>query len=257
MMSAPSAKASELVISSVFEFEGLSFDTPVSDLTMKLLIIQGLQIDPLVKNIDISAEGLEVKTDLENRSEKIQSIDKEEITVTVTSAPKNLENNLATPSPTPGIKPVIKPSVTPKVSLEPTPAVKPIPEPIKTPEITMKPQGGLDPEKLFVMTNNYRSSKGLSAYEKDERSCKLAQDRAPEVLAEINGGYMHKGLKDRNLPYFNTENIITMRTEEAAFNWWINDYIHRVQIEGDYKYSCVACFGNACAQEFTSFIPKE
>lgn len=115
---------------------------------------------------------------------------------------------------------------------------------------------GLNADKIFDLVNAHRASKNLPALVKHELSCQLATSRAPEIRAEIYGGTMHKGLKQRNLPYWNAENIISMRTEEAAVRWWLNDYIHRVQMEGNYKYSCVACSGNSCAQEFTNFIYK-
>ncbi len=119
------------------------------------------------------------------------------------------------------------------------------------------PPPGLNADKIFDLINAHRTSKNLPALEKHPVSCELAVSRAPEIRAEIYGGYMHSGLRKRKLPYWNAENIISMRTEEAAVRWWINDYIHRVQLEGNYKYSCVACVGNSCAQEFTNFTPKQ
>ncbi len=106
------------------------------------------------------------------------------------------------------------------------------------------------------MVNSYRASKGLALFQKDEKSCQLASSRAPEIGAEIAEGHMHSGLRDRNLPYWNTENIISMRTEEEALNWWLNDTIHREAIEGNSTYSCMACAGNSCAEEFTNYQPK-
>ncbi|HRN96109.1 MAG TPA: CAP domain-containing protein [Candidatus Levybacteria bacterium] len=146
----------------------------------------------------------------------------------------------------------------------PTPSASPSPEP-ETTTPTQQPvqavgqmtnTGGLDPEKLFSMSNEYRKSKGLPEFKKDEKTCALAQSRAPEVAAEVTSGDMHKGLRDRNLDYWNTENIISMRTEESAFNWWVNDKIHHDAIVGNFTYSCVACSGNSCAQEFTNYQPK-
>ena len=67
---------------------------------------------------------------------------------------------------------------------------------------------------------------------------------------------MHSGLKSRNLNYWNSENIISMRNETEAFNWWINDQIHKDAIESNNKYSCIACSGNSCAEEFTNYQPK-
>ena len=106
------------------------------------------------------------------------------------------------------------------------------------------------------MANTYRAERGLPPFQKDERSCQLAAERAPEVAGEVASGALHSGLHARNLPYWNTENIISMRTEEEAFTWWINDYIHRKAIEGNFQFSCVACSGNNCAQEFTNYQPK-
>ena len=116
--------------------------------------------------------------------------------------------------------------------------------------------GGLNADVLFSMSNTYRAGLGLPAFQKDERICSLAAQRAPEISAEISGGHMHSGKDSHNFPYWFTENIIEFRTEAEAFNWWINDYIHRVQIVAANTHSCVACSGNACTQEFTSFQAK-
>lgn len=155
-------------------------------------------------------------------------------------------------------EPKQEPSTTPAPTAMPFLTQTPTPTPSPTPlsNENMSTPGGLDAEKLFSMSNAFRQSRGLTPFTKDERSCQLAKERAPEIAAEVAGDYMHAGLKNRNLPYWNTENIISMRTEEAAFNWWINDKIHHDAIIGNYTYSCVACNGNSCAQEFTNFQPK-
>lgn len=140
-------------------------------------------------------------------------------------------------------------------SLPPTPTPTVMTEEVKTERIEID-KGGLDAEKLFEMSNKYRVSKGLAPFEKDSRTCELAISRAPEIYNEIYGGVMHSGLRARNLNYWNMENIISMNSEEKAFNWWIEDLIHRVQLEADNKYSCVACSGNSCVQEFTNFLAK-
>jgi uncharacterized protein YkwD len=153
----------------------------------------------------------------------------------------------------------ITPTPTPTILLiaTPTPSPSSINPPIPSSDIpTTLSTGGLDADKLFAMANKYRTAKGLPALQKDVRSCQLAISRAPEINAEIAEGHMHSGLRERNLSYWNTENIISYSTEEEAFNWWINDTIHREAIEGNYTYSCVACFGNSCAQEFTNYLPK-
>jgi uncharacterized protein YkwD len=131
------------------------------------------------------------------------------------------------------------------------------PTPTPVVQTTMQlSKGGLNADQLFDMSNAHRLAMGLPPFQKEERACRLALKRAPEIAAEIVNGNMHAGMYGRNLPYWNTENIISMRTEEDAFHWWLNDDIHRKAIEGNYTYSCVACHGNNCAQEFTNFQPK-
>lgn len=155
----------------------------------------------------------------------------------------------------------ILPSPTPTAT--PRPTLAPTKTPTPTPVTTAQPptnaplsNGGLNADVLFDMSNAYRASQGLPPFQKDARACELAVARAPEINAEVANGNMHAGMYGRNLPYWNTENIIAMAGEQAAFNWWINDGIHHAAIVGNYTYSCVACSGNSCAQEFTNFQPK-
>jgi uncharacterized protein YkwD len=175
-----------------------------------------------------------------------------------------LEPKVPTPIPTEEVSATQTPTLLPA-----QPTTKPytpnpnttvaVPTPTAAPAVTQTAAtttGGLSGDKLFSMSNAYRQSKGLAPFEKDERACTLAASRAPEINGEIAAGTMHSGLRARALPYWNTENIISMNSEDAAFNWWVNDPIHHDAIVGSYKYSCVACSGNACAQEFTNFQAK-
>lgn len=148
--------------------------------------------------------------------------------------------------------PTATPQASPSVTQSPTP--KSTPTTITYSGTT--PPGSLDADKIFSLVNNYRTSINLPAFQKDDRSCSLAASRAPEINHEIAISHMHIGLKNRNLNYWNTENIISMNSEQAAFNWWMNDKIHHDAIVGNYKYSCVACYKNACAEEFTNFESK-
>jgi uncharacterized protein YkwD len=181
---------------------------------------------------------------------------------------------LKTPTPTEKIEAKAEdadPSPTPKKAADtptPSPTEEPSPTLTATPSPTQAPTtlplqtsgntstGGLNADVLFNMSNDYRAKLGLPPFQTDARVCSLAQARAPEIAAEIAGGYMHAGKDRHNFPYWFTENIIEFRTEAEAFNWWINDHIHRVQIEAPNTHSCVACSGNACVQHFTSFKPK-
>ena len=173
---------------------------------------------------------------------------KKKIKVASISPVISKETNIALPTlvtPMP-VKPTIAPTETPLPTNTPTPTTAP----------SSTIQGGLSADRLFDMANNHRKSIGLNELQKDERTCAVAQSRAPEIASEIASGNMHAGIRARNLPYWNSENIITMGTEEGAFNWWINDQIHKEAIEGSYTYSCVACSGYACVQEFTNFQSK-
>ncbi len=159
--------------------------------------------------------------------------------------------------------PTLTPTPSPTVSIA-TPSPTSTPIPTASPTAPVAPAstegnastGGLNADVLFSMSNNYRASKGMATQQTDARICSLAQARAPQIAAEIAEGHMHSGKDSHGFPYRFTENIITMRSEAEAFNWWVNDYIHKVQIEENNTHSCVACAGNACTQLFTSFQPK-
>jgi uncharacterized protein YkwD len=174
--------------------------------------------------------------------------------------PHKPEEEKTTPTPTPTKSPTATPTKAPTpTQATPTPTTKlsPTTAPAApTAASSNTSTGGLNADVLFSMSNNYRTGKGLPPFQTDERICALASARAPQISAEISGGYMHAGKDSHGFPYWFTENIIEFRTEAEAFNWWVNDYIHRVQIEEPNTHSCVACSGNACVQLFTSFKPK-
>ena len=140
--------------------------------------------------------------------------------------------------------------------------VTPTSLPTQTPTPTLQPAtitsnaGGLDAEKLFSMINTHRASIGLASFQKDANLCSLAQSRAPELPGEIMNGTIHAGFRNRNLPYWATENMIHQDTEQQAFNWWMNSSLHRSAIEGSHTYACGACQGKSCAMIFTIFQPK-
>ncbi len=164
------------------------------------------------------------------------------------------------PTPTPVKEKQTEKAVESQAAASPSPIASttsiPTPSPSATP-VTPSNPNSLNAELIFQMINNHRVSIGKPPYEKEERLCKIAQDRVPQLQNEIFGsGIMHAGLKAMNLPFWNTENIGGFQTEKQTYDWWMSDYIHRVAIESDHKYSCGACLGNTCAQEFSSFVPK-
>ena len=228
--------AATLSLPHAIQFEGLTFYTPLS---MPHLPVMQTSVFTLTFGEIASIQKISVTNKKEILAETI-------LPTIATTLPQQKKSPLATPATVAKqTKVTIKNSPTPSPTLPP-----PTTQPIKY------SSWGLNADKLFDMSNNYRASKGLSAFQKDDTTCQLASSRAPEINAEIAEGRMHSGLQARKLPYWNSENIISYHSEEAAFNWWINDTIHREQIEGNYTYSCVACAGNACAQEFTNYQPK-
>lgn len=141
-------------------------------------------------------------------------------------------------------------------SPSPTPSATPSPSPSSSPSSSPIASGNSNSEAMFQMANEYRAKLGLKAFEKDERICKIAQSRAPQVNSELQSGTLHKGFKDLNLPYWATENIAAYSTIQDNFKFWISDYIHKKALESENKYSCVACSGASCSQIFTSFTAK-
>ncbi len=227
------AQAQTLTLSHPYEHDGLTFSSPLS-FSQRLSTL---------KPITLTFGASEVIS--------IRSTNEKEVEI----------ETIITPSPSPTLTPTPTLFVTPTST--PTPVVislssTPTPTPKPTLQVITSPAnpGGLNADVLFNMANSYRASKGLPAFQKDERSCSLAASRAPEVENEVASSTMHSGLRNRNLNYWNTENIISMRNETEAFNWWINDQIHKEAIESNNTYSCVACSGNSCAQEFTNYQPK-
>lgn len=177
------------------------------------------------------------------------------LTATSTVIPSiHVRANDYSPLPTP------LPTITPKPTATPTqvpPTQTPFPTfpPIINNDVTLMPS--LNADLIFGLVNKHRTDIGLPALIKDEKTCNIAKLRAPQIYDELFVTFKyHSGFYALNLPYWSTENIIYYDTEQGAVDWWLNDPGHRRVIEGDYKYSCVACYGNACSQIFTSYIPK-
>lgn len=118
------------------------------------------------------------------------------------------------------------------------------------------PSASLNADTIFSMVNSIRQQNGLTPFTKNDQLCSLATSRAPEVTNEIATGTMHHGMYARNLPYWNNENIVSFNSESAAVDFWMSDSVHRDAILGNTQYSCIACSGNACAEEFSNFEPK-
>jgi uncharacterized protein YkwD len=197
-----------------------------------------------------------------NKNDTLKPLEAIVLTPTASDVTPTSAATLNQPTPTIFAQPTTDESTTQNESISPTPT--PTQEPTTTTApttaaYTPAPQsnpGGLNADDLFSMVNAYRASQGLPAFQQDAKTCSLAAQRAPAIAGEVASGNMHAGLIAMDLPYWNTENIISMNSDQAAFNWWINDPIHHAAIVSNNTYSCVACSGNSCAEEFTSYQPK-
>lgn len=114
----------------------------------------------------------------------------------------------------------------------------------------------LNSDLIFGLINQYRVSLGLAAFVTEPSVCELAQVRSAELASEVSNGTIHAGLYNRGLPYWIWENAKVGSNEEETAAWWLASSLHRQSIVGDYKFSCIKCTGNNCAQLFTSFSPK-
>lgn len=128
--------------------------------------------------------------------------------------------------------------------------------PSPTPSNSNERPTSLDEKRIFELVNEYRKKIGLEPFNFDETLYKIAQSRAPEIAGELYGRRLHAGFFKRDLPFLATENLIYVGSEEGAVNWWLHSPTHRKSIQGDYKYSAVACWGVGCTQIFTNYIPK-
>jgi uncharacterized protein YkwD len=244
---APFAHADTLTLPQQIAYPGLTFSSPLT------YSPPTIPPEPTTSISFTSHDELVInKTDTEKPLESIV------LTPTLTATTVTPQKNL--PQPTPTIYNI--PTANDEQDPTPTPTTQPSEEatPSDSPATyTPAPDantGGLNAADLFSMVNAYRASQGLPAFQQDAKTCSLAQVRAPEIAGEVASGTMHAGLEAMNLPYWNTENIISMNSDQAAFNWWINDPIHHAAIVSHNIYSCVACSGNSCAEEFTSYQPK-
>lgn len=118
----------------------------------------------------------------------------------------------------------------------------PVPTPIQN----------LDSDKLFQLVNEWRTQNGYQPYIVDERLCKIASDRADDLINDFS----HQDLYDKysNYPYVMQENIVHSETSESvALKWWLNSPSHLAGLQKPYVYSCIRCYKNDCSQIFSSF----
>ncbi len=147
--------------------------------------------------------------------------------------------------------------VTPSPTLA-DPTVTPTPVTYTPTTVASSSNGSvLNSDVLFNLVNGYRASLGLAPFQKIDQICSVANSRAPEIDSEIWVTHtMHAGFYARNLPFWATENLISMQNEQEALNWWIHSPVHNAALTGNYKYACTACSGRSCSMIFSNLEPK-
>lgn len=164
----------------------------------------------------------------------------------------------STPTPTPIQSwPTTTPTKPAEPSATPTPTRTLLPISLTSTTPAPPPAHSLNSDTILSLINAHRATKSLPPFQKEEKLCALAQSRGPELYNEIFvTKNVHAGFYSRKLPYWITENMAHYGSEEIIVKWWLGSGIHRRAIEGNYTYSCGACYGNSCAQMFTSYTPK-
>lgn len=116
---------------------------------------------------------------------------------------------------------------------------------------TPPPKIELDSNILFQLVNNWRTQKGYRVYVQDDRLCKIALDRADDILPDD-----HKGLYEKygSYPYVISENTTYgYSTEQAALDGWLGSSGHLENLEKLYSASCIKCYKLSCVEIFSSF----
>lgn len=115
----------------------------------------------------------------------------------------------------------------------------------------------LNAKFLTLLINEWRIGQKLKPYVTDDRLCSLSNDRVLKDERFDN----HKGQKGRVYdPYYAipkgvtiSENIGISTSEYLLLQSWLASPTHAEALRHDYKYSCVACSGDYCVQEFSNF----
>lgn len=112
----------------------------------------------------------------------------------------------------------------------------------------------LSEDKLWTLINNYRESKSLKPFIKDQKLCDIAEFRVVQLKTKEGDYFNHDGfheLLDGNKIKY-AENITGGYSEENALDRWLNSPPHKEAIEAEWKYSCVATGNNYAVQIFSN-----
>ncbi len=111
----------------------------------------------------------------------------------------------------------------------------------------------LDENKLWNLVEVFRKTEEREPYVKDERVCKVTEERASEMKDELSEP--HKGFDERfkGAPFTIAENNTGAKSEEEALNNWLKSDAHASTLRTEYNYSCISCEGIYCVQIFTNY----
>lgn len=139
-------------------------------------------------------------------------------------------------------------SINSQTEAKPTPVTSSTPKPTVTPLPSPTPVN-LNSEKVWDLVQEWRKSEGRSEYTRDERLCKIAEDRTHDP--DDN----HKTFVEKYSDYpspIQENAIYYANSEEQAFNSWLNSSPHLATLKKPWEYSCIKCSGTTCIQIFSN-----
>lgn len=115
----------------------------------------------------------------------------------------------------------------------------------------------LSSKKISIEINKYRKKNKLKTTKEHKILCNLAKYRVKELKEEFENNQLHKGIEERNLPFWSAEIMAHNTSEKEVVKWWLNSKTHKKIIKSDYKYSCSKCHNNYCLVLFSNLEYKE
>jgi len=115
----------------------------------------------------------------------------------------------------------------------------------------------LNPDKLWEIVNNWRTSQNLPAYIKNEQLCIVADERVAYIQKDWSHGGFRKNLSTyKNISGYKYlgENLSRNNfPETAALDAWLDSPGHLENLKLPFTHSCIATDGTFAVQIFGSY----
>lgn len=107
--------------------------------------------------------------------------------------------------------------------------------------------------ELSKSVNKWRVKEGLSPFKEDSFLCAVASERSKEIKTDWSHDGWKKYLKYVKYVDFgeNLSSNFTPPFDPLAS--WLNSPSHKENLLKPYKYACIRCNNNYCAQEFANY----